>query len=155
MFALHSTADLLHLLPVRICTIIIISLLVIQAALLLSQIAGLEHEPAPAPSPKPAIPRDDWSRQLERVYSSAGSGSAPRSGGGGSSRPPSNPMVKIVGYDSPAQQSSYSQYKSPDNGRYSRQPAQSDYNEYAGSLNQGNIAGELRSASTGALALTC
>ena len=101
------------------------------------QIAGVEHEAAPAPAPKQSVPRDDWSRQLEKVYSSAGSGTGHRS----SSSRPSNPMVKIVGYDSPAQQSSYGQYKPSENGQYNRQPSRSDYGEYSGSLNQGNISG--------------
>ena len=54
-------------------------------------------------------------------------------------------MVKIVGYDAPAQpsRSDYGSQKYSENGSYSRQPSRSEYNEYAGSLNQGNISGTL------------
>lgn len=108
------------------------------------QIAGLEHEPAQAAPAKQAVPRDDWSRQLEKVYSNAGSSSGGRSSHRESSNRDSNPMVKIVGYDSPAQQSNYG-YKNQENGRYRQQAPLSrpDYNEYTGSLNPSNISGKL------------
>jgi len=59
------------------------------------QIAGVEDAPPPS---KKSVPKDDWSKQLERVYSSAGGGGGSGGGGGGGSRSGGgggNPMVKV------------------------------------------------------------
>jgi hypothetical protein len=105
------------------------------------QIAGVED----APPQKKSAPKEDWSRQLEKVYSSAGGGS----GGGGGSRSDSrggNPMVKVVGYDSPAQPSGYgSQGGKPREGYgregYGQRASQPEYGDYGSSLSQSNISG--------------
>lgn len=96
----------------------------------------MEDEPPPTQKSS-GKGHNDWAKQLEKSFSSAGSGAPNRS-----SARDSNPMVKIVGYDAPAQPSRRSSHTGSESARQSYAPSRSDsHGGYGGTLNYNNISG--------------
>ena len=125
-----------------------------------SQVAGLEAEPAPAPVHRSTGGTSDWTRQLEKVYSSAGDNRSrttnyradnhSSSHGGYGERRASDferkssrdrdQMVRVVGYDGPSRQTSYGGGQSGNDYRSSYR--QSDLGGHSG-LKASDISGNL------------